>query len=112
MPNEVTTASKLVGRENYDPASLNAAKKAIEHRLEVDKASFQTLEDFQRFIDTRANTLKHTQPRPVKVFNPDEELANLFDELVAVKTSRSSVHAPGGRVTSSGRATHQPRVVS
>jgi hypothetical protein len=74
--------AKLVGRENIDRAALNAAKRAIERRLEVDRASFQTLEDIQRFVNTRANVLKLTQPRPVKVHEPDKEILELFNELV------------------------------
>lgn len=75
-------AEKLVGKSGVDSASLNAAKRAIEHRLEVDREGFQTLDDLQRFVDTRANVLKLTVPRPVKVFDPDEDLGKLFDELV------------------------------
>lgn len=75
-------AAKLVGRSGFDRAALNAAKRAIERRLEVDRASFQTLEDFQRFAETRANVLKFTAPRPVKVVEPEKELELLFQELV------------------------------
>lgn len=75
-------AAKLVGRTGIDSASLNAAKRAIEHRLQMDWEGFQTLEDLQRFVDTRANVLKLTTPRPVKVFEPEEELRKLYEELV------------------------------
>ena len=75
-------AAKLAGRQAIDSASLNSAKRAIERRLEVDRDSFQTLEDLQRFVDTRANALKLTQPRPVKVLDPAEDLVKLFEELV------------------------------
>jgi hypothetical protein len=75
-------ATKLVERQNIDQAALNAAKRALERRLEVERASFQSPEDFQRFAETRANVLKLTTPRPVKVFEPEEELARLFEELV------------------------------
>jgi hypothetical protein len=75
-------AAKLVGRSRFDSASLDAAKLAIERRLEVDRERFQTLEDFQYFVDTRANVLRLTTPRPVKVFDPEEDIRQLFDELV------------------------------
>lgn len=75
-------ATRLVGRTAIDSASLNAAKRAIERRLEVDREGFQTLQDLQHFVDTRANVLKLTAPRPVKVFDPEEDLRKLFEELV------------------------------
>ena len=75
-------AMKLVGRAGVDPAELNAAKRAMERCLHVDRASFQTPDDFQRFAETRANVLKLTAPRPLKVVEPVEEIARLFEELV------------------------------
>jgi hypothetical protein len=81
-------AAKLVGREGIDRASLNAAKQAMERRLDIDRDAFQTIEDLQRFVDTRANVLQLTAPRPMKVFNPEEELNRLFDRLVGGQPSR------------------------
>ncbi len=81
-------AAKLVGRAEIDSASLKAAKRAMERRLEVDREAFQTLDDLQRFVDTRANILKLTTPRPVKVFDPQEDLGKLFEELVGGRARR------------------------
>ena len=75
-------AAKLVGRAGLDRPSLSSAKRALERRFEVDRDSFNSLEDLQRFVDTRSNVLKLTAPRPVKVFDPAEDLDNLFVELV------------------------------
>jgi len=41
----------------------------------------------QKFVDTRGNNLKLTDPRPMKVFNPQEDLDNLFAELVGGRSS-------------------------
>ena len=82
-------AMKLVGRVGVDPAALNAAKRAIERRLHVDRVSFQTPDDFRRFAETRANVLRLTAPRPVKVVEPELEIEQLFQELVGGR-SRSS----------------------
>ena len=71
---------KLV--DQLDKASLNAAKRALERRLEVDASRFQTLEDLQQFADSRGNILKLTPPRPIKVFDPGADLEKLFHELV------------------------------
>jgi hypothetical protein len=75
-------AAKLVGRSALNTASLNAAKRAIVRRLQTDREAFARFEDLQKFVDSRGNVLKLTPPRPVKVFNPEVELNNLFDELV------------------------------
>ena len=66
---------------------VNAAKQAIVSRLEVDGASFRSLEDLQRFIQTRANEIVVTPPRPMKVFDPEEDLDRLFDELVGGRST-------------------------
>ncbi|MGW8256425.1 MAG: DUF3037 domain-containing protein [Thermoguttaceae bacterium] len=73
---------KLIYPEKIDSASLNAAKQAIENRLKVERETFKSLEDLQKFVDTRANVFKLTPPRPVKVFDPKTDLERLFKELV------------------------------
>ncbi len=83
-------ATKLVGRAGVDPVELNAAKRAIERRLDVDRASLQTPEDFQRFAETRANVLRLTPPRPIKVVDPAAEIDRLFNELVGGRPSQRS----------------------
>lgn len=75
-------AANLVGRAGFDKASLNSAKRAIERRVQTDREAFTSLEDLQKFVDSRGNVLKLTPPRPVKVFDPERDLNNLFGELV------------------------------
>jgi hypothetical protein len=86
-------AEKIVERGTLDKAALNSAKRAIEQRLEVDRAAFQNLDDLQRFVATRGNTLKLTDPRPVKVFDPQQDLDSMFDELVGGR-ARSKARTP------------------
>ncbi|HEY3789713.1 MAG TPA: DUF3037 domain-containing protein [Urbifossiella sp.] len=107
-------AAKLVGSAGVAKASLNSAKRAIERRLEVNRDAFQSLEDLQNFVDTRGNILKLTKPRPVKVFDPDQDLDKLFHELVggaarhaSAERSLPSVHqldAVFHRLQQEGRA--------
>ena len=84
-------AETLVGRGELDKSALNSAKRAIEHRLEVDRASFKSHEDLQKFVNTRGNNLKLTTPRPLKVFDPPKDLDNLFAELVGGRTRTQPV---------------------
>lgn len=83
-------AEKLVGRADLARAALKSARTAIEKRLLVDRESFKSLEDLQRFVDTRGNSLQLTPPRPLKVSSPDEELSRLFNELVGGNVTRDS----------------------
>ncbi len=83
-------AEKLVGRGELARAALASAREAIEKRLSVDRESFRTLEDLQRFVDTRGNSLQLTPPRPLKVSAPDEELKRLFHQLVDGKVGNNS----------------------
>ncbi len=75
-------AEKLVGRQNLERVALDAAKQAIQSRLKVNRESFQTIEDLEKFINSRANWLKLTPARPIKVFSPKDDLDRLFAELV------------------------------
>lgn len=77
-----TRARKLVGRREFDLASLTSAKLAIEKRLQTDREAFQSIEAFQHFVDTRANALQLTAPRSIKVLDPQECLEKLYRELV------------------------------
>lgn len=76
-----------------DLARVNAAKKAIERRLEVDRDRFQTPEDLTRFIDTRGNDIVLTQPRAIKILDAEADLDQLFQELVGGR-SRNDRHKP------------------
>jgi len=78
-------AEKLVGRYHIQRKALKAANEAIESRFEVDRESFQTIKDLEKFIDTRGNWLRLTQARPMKVIDPKPELEKLFTELVDEK---------------------------
>lgn len=75
-------AEFLVGRRELPRKALNAAKLAIERRLELEQARFKGIDDLKRFIETRGNDLQLSEPRPVKVFDPEKDLNRLFGELV------------------------------
>jgi hypothetical protein len=61
---------------------INAFKAAFEERLAFEASRVTTREDFLQFVNTRANQLLLTSPRPIKVFEPDSDLARLFESLV------------------------------
>ncbi len=76
---------KLLGRQKSSAAALSrldSFKTAFAERVAMETGRMQTREDFQAFVSTRANQLRLTDPRPVKVTDPEGELANLFKLLV------------------------------
>ena len=79
---------RFFGTGSFDPSALAAAKRAIAARLHTDGLAFQTIEDIEHFIATRANALTLTQARPLKVDDPAELLDSLFTELVGGRVRR------------------------
>lgn len=83
---------RFFGQDAFHSAGLNSAKRAMVSRLKVEWKGAPTLEQFQHFVNTRANELKLTTPRPVKLFDdPATELQRLFDELVLVRPKAGSL---------------------
>lgn len=64
------------------PGHLATMKNALLERLRVEKAEFRTLEDLQRFVDTRANKVILTPPKAVRVTVPEDDLDRLFTQMV------------------------------
>ena len=65
---------------------VESQKAAIDARLTHEQRAFQHLEDFEAYISRRANSLKLTLARPVKVENPELELDALLKRLVAERS--------------------------
>jgi hypothetical protein len=84
---------RFFGEESDHYEHLNAMKEALTHRLRVESAEFNTLENLQTFVATRANKIILTQPKPVKVFNPSEDLEALYKELVLEPQKPLSIQA-------------------
>lgn len=79
---KIGRASQLIATEDIARGSMLSALRGIESRLTVDRDAFENIEDLQRFVATRGNTLRMTEPRSRKVRHPKEELAELYDRLV------------------------------
>jgi hypothetical protein len=84
---------RFFGSEDSDWEQINALKTAIEERLETEGQQFRKLEDLERFIATRGNEIQLTPPRPLKVFNPAQDLELLFRRVVGGST-RERAPAP------------------
>ena len=76
-------------RGNVDLGWLKTTEDSLQKRLDVAKASLAGLDEFRRFVATRANQIVLTEPRPVKVCEPDNDLDKLFSELVGHRERRT-----------------------
>jgi hypothetical protein len=85
---------RFFGSADHDWEQINALKTAIEDRLEIEGERFKTLPDLEHFIATRANEIQLTPPRPVKVFNPEQDLELLFQRLVGRGPTQHKVAEP------------------
>ena len=74
--------SRFFGQGTFDPKRINEVKQAIEDRLKSREHPIKSLEDLKEFIGRRANEIVISDPRPMNVRNPDEDLERLFKELV------------------------------
>src|SRR5688500_1973198 len=58
---------RFFGTKNVDLGVVELAKRAMQARVRSSRAAFEALEDLVTFIESRANQLRLTPPRPVKV---------------------------------------------
>ncbi len=84
---------KFFGDEADNYQHLNAMKNALVRRIELEKAEYGSFESLQQFVETRANKVILTNPKPVKVFDPEEALNALFQELVEHPVKNLAVRA-------------------
>lgn len=70
------------GDQEHDWHRINSFKAGIEDRLVVEKDEIRTVEALEGFIARRANSIQMTPPRPMKVHDPEKDLAQLFQDLV------------------------------
>jgi hypothetical protein len=67
---------------DVDRVQLNAIKMSIQRRLEIERDQFKQLADLEKFIVTRANAMRLTNPKMIPVESPEHDLKRLFDRLV------------------------------
>jgi hypothetical protein len=79
-----------------DLERIRALKASLKRRLRVDAGRFQSLEDLRHFVETRANQIILTPPRPITVTDPRQDLTSLFQELVGGHAQRpaDTAHFP------------------
>jgi hypothetical protein len=73
---------RFFGSKGHDWARIRTFKQGLEDRLEKELPTIRTVEDLERFIALRANALQITPPCPIKVHDPEEDLRNLYEEII------------------------------
>jgi hypothetical protein len=61
---------------------INTFKRGLEDRLEKQACTIKSVEDLQQFIALRANVLQITPPNSMKANDPEQDLRNLFEEII------------------------------
>jgi hypothetical protein len=74
---------RFFGEDGDGYLHLLGMMEALSSRLDVEQSEFKTLEDLQQFIAKMANKIILTQPKPMRVLDPQADLEALYLELVA-----------------------------
>jgi hypothetical protein len=108
---------RFFGGRTVDLDRINVMKRSIERRLRVESGRFRTLDDLQRFVESRGNDIVLTAPRSMKVLDPEKDLSSLFAELVGgraraekLRVLLPELEAPFARLQREGRAWTNQRV--
>lgn len=83
------------GDEAGDLKQLQAMKRMLENRFQAEEAEISDVPGFRRFTSLLANEMIISEPRETLVEEPDVELAQLFDDLVA-RVQRREPPVEGG----------------
>jgi len=79
---------KFFGSEGHDWKRINAFKRGFEVRLREESANIKAVDDLRQFIELRANVLQITQPKPMKVSDPDKSLVELYEQIIGEPASK------------------------
>lgn len=72
----------VFGVAGDDLKRLNSFKSSFGERIKVEGYNIETVEQLNKFIDTRGNQIQLTEPRFAKVVECQKFLDDLFDKLV------------------------------
>jgi len=72
---------------------LNAMKDALASRISVEERDLLSFDAFLTFVQSRGNKVLLTNPKPVRVSDPSEDLEALFAELVREPQKPLSIQA-------------------
>lgn len=92
LDTKLVTTNKRVkrffGTKGDDANLLTEFKNSFVSRIDAEQLRIDSLESFEKFVDTRGNQIQLTKPAFVKVRDCRETLQHLFEKLVSGKDSK------------------------
>lgn len=79
---------KFFGSKGFDLALVNSFKRGLKERLRKEHKLIEGHEQLLDFVDRRANQIRISPPRSIRVTEPEKQLDQLFAELVGGSTRR------------------------
>lgn len=73
---------QFFGSEGHDWKRINIFKRGLEDRLQNEVSTIKSVDDLKQFIALKANVLQITPPNSMKVNDPEQDLRNLFEEII------------------------------
>jgi hypothetical protein len=72
----------IFGSKGHDWDRINSFKQGLEERLVHEQDTIRTEEDLRKFVASRANEIRITEPRFVKVNDCERQLDELFAHVI------------------------------
>lgn len=120
MSQDNRRVQQFFGREGHDWQQVKLFKDGMQTRIEKEAARIKSPEQLQKFVDSRANLIRVTDPIPMRVIDPESDLLKLFQSLVSEEVSApttprrrfQSVVADRFRAAKLGKKLHEPGPIS
>jgi len=61
---------------------VNALRLSMERRLRTEQKRLQRIEDLEQFVASRGNAIQISPPRPIKITDAEQDLRQLYGQLV------------------------------
>lgn len=90
MASDNRRIGKFFGSRDFDLAIVNSFKKGLEERLRKEHDQIVDHQQLLDFVDRRANQIRISPPRSIRVTQPPQQLDDLFAELVGESRRRDT----------------------
>lgn len=81
---------KFFGSMGLDLSVVNSFKRGLKERLRKEHENISNHEQLLDFVDRRANQIRISPPRSIRIVEPKQQLDELFAELVGGATRRKT----------------------
>lgn len=88
MSSNNSRITKFFGPLKSDRQNLDSFKKGLVERVRQERSNITKFEQLQDFVDRRANMIRISTPRSIRVTDPKQQLDELFRELVGGSVRR------------------------